>query len=60
MELNKEKFNRLIESVQTVTNKPDIIILPQWYIEENPNNLRFWNDEKYGLMLWGLQVLMLK
>lgn len=60
MELNKEKFNRLIESVQTATNKPDIIILPQWYIEENPNNLRFWNDEKYGLMLWGLQVLMLK
>ena len=60
MELNKENFDRLIELVQVATNKPNTLILPQWYIEENPDNLLFWNDEKYGLMLWGSQILILK
>lgn len=60
MELNKENFDRLTKSVQAATDKPGTIVLPQWYIEENPDNLQFWNDKKYGLMLWGMQVLMLK
>lgn len=58
--LNKENFDKLIELVQVATNKPGTIILPQWYIEENPDNLYFWKDDKYGLMLWNLQVLILK